>query len=174
MRAKAQELGIPVAEGEVAELAYPGGRRRRDLEPVRAAIERQLRRSARVIVRGTSGASGSSTFVVGRGGEDTAGVLRRLALRADNRIYLVEAMVEATVSPNVQIHIPADDGPLVCAGITDQRWSRGLTHVGEPAAVVRAHAWTRWRRGPGSWPTGCGARGTPGWSASISSSTAIR
>ena len=54
MRAKAQELGIPVAEGEVAELAYAGGRRRRDLEPVRAAVERQLRWSARVIVRGSS------------------------------------------------------------------------------------------------------------------------
>ena len=78
-----------------------------------SAIERQLRHTGRVILRGASGASGSSTFVVGRGGEDTTGVLRRIASRTDNRIYLVEAMVEATVSPNVQIQVHADDGPLV-------------------------------------------------------------
>ena len=153
MRAKAQELGIPVAEGEVAELAYPGGRRRRDLEPVRAAIERQLRKSARVIVRGASGASGSSTFVVGRGGEDTDSVLRRLAVRADNRIYLVEAMVEAAVSPNVQIHIRADDAPLVCAGITDQRWGRGLTHSGNqlPSSARTVDAMEAWARILANW-----------------------
>jgi Pre ATP-grasp domain len=153
MRAKAQELGIPVAEGEVAELAYPGGRRRRDLEPVRAAIERQLRKSARLIVRGASGASGSSTFVVGRGGEDTNGLLRRLASRSDNRIYLVERMVEATVSPNVQIHIPADGAPLECMGITDQRWSRGLTHVGNqlPSSARTVDAMEAWARILAHW-----------------------
>ncbi len=158
MRARAEELGIPVAEGEVAELAFAGGRRRRDLEPVRAAVERQLRSTGRVIIRGASGASGSSTFVVGRGGEDTSGVLRRIASRTDNRIYLVEAMVEATVSPNVQLHVPSTEGPLVSVGITDQRWSRGLTHAGtqlpSSAKTVDAmHAWARilatWMRAQG-------------------------
>ncbi len=165
MRAKAQELGIPVADGEVAELAHPGGRRRRDLEPVRVAIERQLRRSARVIVRGASGASGSSTFVVGRGGEDIAGLLRRLALRSDNRTYLVEAMVEATVSPNVQIHIPAGDAPLVCTGITDQRWSRGLTHVGNqlPSSARTVDAMEAWARILATWMRGQGYTGLVGF-----------
>ncbi len=165
IRAKAQELGVPVAEGEVAELAYAGGRRRRDLEPVRAAIERQLARSARVIVRGASGASGSSTFVVGRGGEDTDGVLRRLASRADNRIYLVEAMVEATVSPNVQIHVPQDDGPLVCTGITDQRWSRGLTHAGNqiPSSARTVNAMEAWARVLAHWMRGQGYSGLVGF-----------
>jgi hypothetical protein len=165
MRAKAQELGIPVAEGEVAELAYAGGRRRRDLEPVRAAIERQLGRSARVIVRGASGASGSSTFVVGGGGEDTDGVLRRLALRADNRIYLVEAMVEATVSPNVQIHVPENGAPLVCVGITDQRWSRGLTHAGNqiPSSARTVCAMEAWARVLAHWMRGQGYTGLVGF-----------
>jgi hypothetical protein len=165
MRAKAQELGIPVAEGEVAELACPGGRRRRDLEPVRAAIERQLRTSARVIVRGASGASGSSTFVVGRGGEDTNGLLRRLASRADNRIYLVEAMVEATVSPNVQIHIPSDDGPLLCGGITDQRWSRRLTHAGNqlPSSARTVAAMEAWARILANWMRSQGYTGLVGF-----------
>jgi hypothetical protein len=165
MRTRALELGIPVADGELVELAYPGGRRRRDLEPVRAAIERQLRRSARVIVRGSSGASGSSTFVVGRGGEDTAGVLRRLGARADNRIYLVETMVEATVSPNVQIYIPANGGELICTGITDQRWSRGLTHVGNqvPSAARMVDAMEAWARMLANWMRGQGYTGLVGF-----------
>jgi hypothetical protein len=165
MRARAQELGIPVAEGEVAELVYAGGRRRRDLEPVRAAIERQLRKCARVIVRGAVGASGSSTFVVGRGGEDTDGVLRRLGSRAENRIYLVEAMVEATVSPNVQIHIPWTDAPLVCTGITDQRWSRGLTHAGNqiPSSARTVHAMEAWARILATWMRGQGYTGLVGF-----------
>jgi hypothetical protein len=153
IRAKAEELGIPVAEGEVAEVCYPGGRRRRDLEPVRAAVERQLRRAARVIVRGSSGASGSSTFVVGRGGEDTNSLLRRLADRADNRSYLVEAMVEATVSPNVQIRVPSDGSPLVCTGITDQRWGRGLAHAGNqlPSSARTVEAMEAWARMLAHW-----------------------
>jgi hypothetical protein len=166
MRLKAQELGIPVAEGEVVELAYPGGRRRRDLEPVRAAIERQLGKSARVIVRGASGASGSSTFVVGRGGDDTIGLVRRLTtLRPDNRVYLVESMVEATVSPNVQIQVPMDEGPLVCLGITDQRWSRGLVHVGNqmPSSARTVEAMEAWARMLATWMRGQGYSGLVGF-----------
>ena len=165
MRAKAQELGIPVAEGEVAELGFAGGRRRRDLEPVRAAIERQLRHTGRVIVRGAAGASGSSTFVVGRGGEDTGGVLRRIAARTDNRTYLVEAMVEATVSPNVQIHIPAGEGPLVCVGVTDQRWSRGLTHAGNqvPSSARTVDAMEAWARILANWMRSQGYSGLAGF-----------
>ncbi len=165
MRLKAQELGIPVAEGEIAELTYPGGRRRRDLEPVRAAIERQLRRSSRVIVRGGSGASGSSTFVVGRGGDDVAGLLRRLALRSDNRFYLVEAMVEATVSPNIQLRIPGDGGAIECTGITDQRWSRGLTHVGNqlPSSARMVEAMEAWARMLAHWMRGQGYTGLVGF-----------
>jgi hypothetical protein len=165
MRAKAQELGIPVADGEVAELTFPGGRRRRDLEPVRAAIERQLRHTGRVIVRGASGASGSSTFVVGRGGEDTNGVLRRIASRSDNRTYLVEAMVEAAVSPNLQIRVPADDGPLVSVGVTDQRWTRGLTHAGNqlPSSARTVDAMDAWARMLATWMRGQGYSGLVGF-----------
>jgi hypothetical protein len=165
MRAKAQELGIPVAEGEVAELTFAGGRRRGDLEPVRAAIERQLRHTGRVIVRGASGASGSSTFVVGRGGEDTSGVLRRIASRSDNRIYLVEAMVEATVSPNVQIRVLPEGGPLVSIGVTDQRWSRGLTHAGNqlPSSARTVDAMDAWSRMLATWMRNQGYSGLVGF-----------
>lgn len=129
MREKAIQLGVPVAPGETVELSFPGGRRRRDLEPVRAAIQRQLRWTGQVIVRGSSGASGQSTFIVGRGGDDTEGVVRRLGGRADNRVYLVEAMVDVTVSPNLQLRIEPD-GAITSLGVTDQRWGRRLVHAG--------------------------------------------
>jgi hypothetical protein len=153
MRERAEALGIPVAEGEVAMLAHAGGRRRGDLGPVRAAIERQLGLTGRVIVRGTLGASGSSTFVVGRGGDDTDGVLRRIALRTDNRCYLVEAMVEATASPNLMLEIPADGGPIGPADMSDQRWGRALVHDGNqsPSCARLLASMEGWARMLASW-----------------------
>jgi hypothetical protein len=141
-------MGIPVAEGEVAMLAHAGGRRRGDLGPVRDAIERQVGRTGRAIVRGSSGASGSSTFLVGRGGDDVNGVLRRIALRTDNRCYLVESMVEATGSPNLMLDIPPDGGPIGPAEISDQRWGRALVHDGNQSPscarlVTHMEGWAR-------------------------------
>ncbi|HKU59699.1 MAG TPA: hypothetical protein VJQ44_00685 [Gemmatimonadales bacterium] len=153
MRERAEGLGIPVAEGEVALLAHAGGRRRGDLGAVRDAIERQLGRTGRVIVRGASGASGSSTFVVGRGGDDTDGVLRRIALRTDNRCYLVESMVEATASPNLMLDIPATGGPIGPAEVSDQRWGRTLVHDGNqsPSCARLIPAMEGWARMLAAW-----------------------
>lgn len=147
MRARAIELGIPVAEGEVVELQVAGGRRRGDLEPVRAAIQRQLRRTGQVIVRGSLGTIGSSTFVVGRGGDDTDGVVRRLGTRADNRVYLVEALVDLTVSPNLHLRLE-DGGGIATLEATDQRWSRPFVHAGNvfPSAARRLDAMEEWAR----------------------------
>jgi Pre ATP-grasp domain len=153
MRERAQAMGIPVAEGEVALLAHAGGRRRGDLGPVRDAIERQVGRTGRVIVRGSSGASGSSTFLVGRGGDDTDGVLRRIALRTDNRWYLVESMVEATASPNLMLDIPADGAPLGPAEVSDQRWGQVLVHDGNqsPSCARLVAPMEGWARMLASW-----------------------
>lgn len=153
MRERAAALGIPVADGEVATLSHAGGRRRGDLGPVREAIERQLGRTGRVIVRGTSGASGSSTFVIGRGGDDTDGVLRRIALRTDNRCYLVEAMVEATTSPNLMLDIPPSGDPIGPAEVSDQRWGRTLVHDGNqsPSCARLLAPMEGWARMLASW-----------------------
>jgi hypothetical protein len=153
MRERAEAMGIPVAEGEVAMLAHAGGRRRGDLGPVRDAIERQLGRTGRVIVRGSSGASGSSTFLVGRGGDDVNGVLRRIALRTDNRWYLVESMVEATASPNLMLDVPADQGPIGRAEVSDQRWGRTLVHDGNqsPSCARLVSSMEGWARMLASW-----------------------
>jgi hypothetical protein len=133
IRAKAIELGVPVADGEVVTLPQAGGRRRRDYDALRAAVERHLRPTGRAIVRGAQGAAGEATFVVGGRGEDVDGLLRRLAQRHDNRVYLVEVLVTATVSPHVQLHVAPDGGPITCVGVTDQRWERPLVHGGNIA-----------------------------------------
>jgi hypothetical protein len=130
IRAKALELGVPVAEGETVTLPRAGGRRRRDYDVLRAAVERHLGRTGRAIVRGAKGAAGASTFVVGGRGEDVDGLLRRLGQRQDNHVYLVEVLVTATVSPHVQLHVAADGGPITCVGVTDQRWERPFVHGG--------------------------------------------
>ena len=132
MRERAQALGIPVAEGEVAILAHAGGRRRGDLGPIREAIERQL------------GVTGGARHRYRR---------RRIALRTDNRWYLVEAMVEATASPNLMLDIPADGGPIGPAEVSDQRWGRTLVHDGNqsPSCARLAAPMEGWARMLASW-----------------------
>jgi hypothetical protein len=83
VRAKAVELGVPVADGEVVTLPRAGGRRRRDYDALRSAVHRHLGATGQAIVRGAQGAAGASTFVVGGRGEDVDGLLRRLGQRED-------------------------------------------------------------------------------------------
>ena len=158
IRAKAIELGIPVAAGEVVTLPRAGGRRRRDYDALRAAVERHLHATGQAIVRGAQGAAGAATFVVGGRGEDVDGLLRRLGQRHDNHVYLVEVLVEATVSPHVQLHIAPDGGPITCLGVTDQRWERPFVHGGNiypttgravPAMLDWSGRLARWFQGEG-------------------------
>jgi hypothetical protein len=139
IRARAIALGVPVAEGEVVTLPQAGGRRRRDYDALRAAVERHLRATGQAIVRGAMGASGGSTFVVGGRGEDVDGLLRRLSRREDNLVYLVESLVTAKVSPHVQLHVAPDGGPIACVGLTDQRWERPFVHGGNIFPSIGRH-----------------------------------
>jgi hypothetical protein len=148
IRERALALGIPVADGEVVELTMAGGRRRRDYDALRAAVERQLAPTGRVLVRGTHGAGHSASYIVGTGGTDVDGVVRALSDRTENRCFLVEVMVPATVSPNVQLHVAPDGGSITCAGITDQRWERPLVHGGNlyPSAARLTETMSGWAR----------------------------
>jgi len=164
IRAKAIELGVPVAPGEVVTLPRAGGRRRRDYDALRAAVERHLRPTGRAIVRGAQGAAGASTFVVGGRGEDVDGLLRRLSQREDNRVYLVEVLVPATVSPHVQMHVAPDGGPIVCVGVTDQRWERPFVHGGNiyPSTGRSVQAMLDWSERLARWLQGQGYAGLLG------------
>jgi hypothetical protein len=164
IRAKAIELGIPVAPGEVVTLPMAGGRRRRDYDALRTAVERHLRLTGRAIVRGARGTAGASTFVVGGRGEDVEGLLRRLAQREDNRVYLIEALVPAIVSPHVQLHVAPDGGPITCVGVTDQRWERPFVHGGNvfPSSGRRVEMMLDWSGRLAGWLQGEGYTGLLG------------
>jgi hypothetical protein len=164
IRAKAIELGVPVAEGETVTLPRAGGRRRRDYDALRAAVERQLRPTGRAIVRGAKGAAAASTFVVGGRGEDADGLLRRLGQREDNQVYLVEVLATATVSPHVQLHVAADGGPITCVGVTDQRWERPFLHGGNiyPSTGRSVDAMLDWALRLARWFQGEGYTGLLG------------
>jgi Pre ATP-grasp domain len=163
VRAKALELGVPVAEGEVVDLTLVDRRSRVERELLLMAIERHIGSTGRVIVRGTSGAAGSSTFVASRG--DIPELLRRLVSCPENRIYLVESMVEATASPNVQMRVDPAAGLVECMGVTDQRWEQGLIHGGNlyPSAARCIGDMVGWAETLSRWLMGEGFAGIAGF-----------
>ncbi len=163
VRTKVVELGVPVAEGETVELTGASGQRW-DLEPLRRTVVRYLGRSGRVIVQGTCGASGSSAFIVGTH-TGVEALLEQVAQRTDNWIYLVEVMVDATVSPNVQIYIAPEDGTVSCIGVTDQQWERPLVYGGNlfPSISQTAGEMVGWARTLATWLRGEGYIGLVGF-----------
>lgn len=164
IRERAIALGIPVADGEVVELAVAGGRRRRDYDVLRRAVERRLGQTGRVLLRGSHGSGGSATHIVGTGGTDADGLVRTLPDRLENRIYLVETMVTAMVSPNVQLHVSPAGGPITCVGVTDQRWERPLVHGGNlfPSAAHLTDEMVRWSFRMAEWLQDAGYAGLLG------------
>lgn len=119
-RAMAQDIGIPVSPGETVMLPLRADGRPRDLVQMESAIRAWLPLTNRVIIRGTLGASGSSTFVVDSSVESRKRALAEVGERADNSVYLVEAMLPTTASPNIGMFISPADGRISCASVTDQ------------------------------------------------------
>lgn len=165
IRAKAIELGVPVAPGEVVDLDSAGGSRQREYVMLARAIERQAHATGRAIVRGTSGAAGSATFCAGQGTESILALAGRLAGRRANRIYLVESMVETTASPNIQMRIDGSTHLIECTGATDQRWERTLVHGGNlyPSTARCIPQMTAWARTLAEWMRGAGFVGLAGF-----------
>ncbi|MER3445580.1 MAG: hypothetical protein C4291_01505 [Candidatus Dadabacteria bacterium] len=130
VRAKALELGVPVPEGDIIELRLGRDGRPLDLTPIEAAFNRYIHKTGRVVVKGSYGASGSSLFIVENNPESIKKTLSNISGRIDNRIYIVEVMVDVIVSPNILMHIELGNGRILCVGITDQLLSDKLVHEG--------------------------------------------
>jgi hypothetical protein len=152
IRQAAIELGIPVAPGEVIDLGVPA---ERDGSRLRAVLTRHLRHTGRIIVRGANGAAGISTYSARA--EEIERLAALLLERTDNQVYLIEAMVDATASPNVQMHIDSD-GCIECIGVTDQRLDSSVAHLGNAAPskgrcltriIGWAHCLAEWLRNAG-------------------------
>ncbi|HEX6617684.1 MAG TPA: hypothetical protein VF046_15375 [Gemmatimonadales bacterium] len=152
VRAKAIELGVPVAPGEVVELPFAGGRRRRDFDVMRAAIERQLRLTGRVLVRGSVAAGRCSSFVVSdSGGGHPDEVIYHVSAGADNRVYLIEAMVDPIVSPTIHLHIERS-GTVSRGAATDRRSGRPPQGVDLfPSSAHLLGAMEQWAHTMASW-----------------------
>jgi hypothetical protein len=158
VRAKACELGVPVPEGEVVEIGLQENGKPLDLSPIHDAIRRHIGATGRVIIRGSRGSSGSSTFVVEDNPKSIEGALSDIAGRVDNKIYLVEAMLDSAVSPNILMHIEPSSGSITCVGISDQHLNSDLMHEGNTypsqARTLRgmklsARTLARWLRAEG-------------------------
>jgi hypothetical protein len=123
----AQELGIPLAEGETVVLDPASDGTPASVAPLRSAITRRLRAGERVLVRGCVGASGSATRIVA-GEEQLASVLSWAAARPE-ATYLVDRLYPIGPSPNILVFV-APEGPVRFVGATDQVLDANLHHAG--------------------------------------------
>ena len=130
VRAKALELGVPVPEGEVVELKVDRDGRPLDLTPLHSVIHQFINKTGRVLIKGSIGSSGSSLFVVENNTESIQKALREIAEKTDNRIYLVEIMLDVVVSPNILMYIEQGNSEILCVSITDQILTDHLVHEG--------------------------------------------
>lgn len=130
VRKKAIELGIPVPEGDIVELKLRKDRSPIDLTPVEAAINRYIHKTGRVIVKGSYGFSGSSIMIVEGNPKSIQKALNTIALRTDNRMYIVEVMHDITTTPSVIMHIEPRNGSILCVSLTDQVLNEKLVHEG--------------------------------------------
>jgi hypothetical protein len=135
----ARALDVPVAPGDVVRIAA-GEAGARELPELRRAVESRARLTGRVVVRGISGASGSSTFTLGPDGID--GLVEAVSLRTDNTRYLVEPLLESTVSPNIEVVVGRGGSSAPRVGATDQILDADLVYRGSahPSQAARLDA----------------------------------
>ncbi|MGH9879372.1 MAG: hypothetical protein ACRD5H_17210, partial [Nitrososphaerales archaeon] len=130
VKIKAIELGVPVSEGDIIELALGKDGKPLDLTPIRVAINKYIHKTGKVIIRGSYGATGSSLFIIENNPQSIEKALRDIANRTSNRIYLVEVMLKLIASPNVMMHIEPGNGRILCVSVTNQILSDNLMHEG--------------------------------------------
>ena len=164
IRAAAIQLGIPVAPGEVLHLPQGSSPSHR-LRVVREAVLRQSIHTGRIIVRGASGASGSSTFLVSPRESEIEQLAATLEQRRDNPWYLIEAMVDADSSPNIQMYVGPSAEAIECVAVSDQRLTRNLVHQGNayPSQARCLNDMIRWSQQMAQWLLEAGYIGIAGF-----------
>ena len=147
---KAIDFGVPVAPGEVVHLRQKANGKPSTLRPLEQAVRRHLNKTGRVLIRGSFGASGSSTFVI-EGIEQIGKALETISTRSDNAIYIVGPLLDLSSSPNVVMWIDPDDGEISCLSATDQCLNPKLVFSGSvfpstakllPEMIAAAHKLT--------------------------------
>jgi hypothetical protein len=125
----AQELGVPLAEGQIVTLEQDERCRPETLEPLRKAVEERLRLGHRALIRGCEGASGSATRIV----SDARELAETVAWASDRceSVYLIDRYHHIRASPNILFFLPADPARPPCfIAATDQILDASLNHTG--------------------------------------------
>jgi len=160
VRTKALELDVPVPQGDTLELQLREDGRPFNLMPIQVSINRHIRKTGRVIVKGSRSFSGSSIVIVENNQGSIQKALQKIAERIDNKIYLVEEMLNVVFSPNVLMYIEPDNGRILCVSISDQILSDELGHEGNiypscaetlKAMILSAEKLCLWLQAEGYW-----------------------
>ncbi len=125
IRARAEADGVPVTPAELVRT----GQASAGAAELARTIKRTLGVTGRVVVKGSFGASGSSTFIV-ETEDDVAGCVAAVTGRHDNHVYIVEPLYDIVCSPNIVMWIGADDGDVSCVSVNDQCIDRRLVFAG--------------------------------------------
>ena len=130
VRAAAAMRGIPVAPGEVIRIRHGSELDVDASSRLVAAIQRQARPTGRAIVRGAAGAGGTSTYIALDCPASIRETIEKILADRGNSSFLVEQMVEVSISPNILMQIDPATGEPTLVGTTDQRLDRRLHHTG--------------------------------------------
>lgn len=125
IRARAEAKGVPVTPAELVRTQHSAA----DSAELTAAIERTRGVTGRVVVKGSFGASGSSTFVV-ETEADIAGCVGAVTRRHDNDVYIVEPLYDIVCSPSIVMWIDSGGGGVSCVSVNDQCIDRRLVFAG--------------------------------------------
>ena len=129
-RAAAQELGVPIAPGEVVAVAAAVEGSAVNAAPLSEAVDRIRQWTGRVIIRRTRGSEGVGTAVMNAGDVTLPSCLLEPIELPGDRFCLVEAMFDVAISPNVGMFIPPGGGEIRFVGATDQILHGGVEYLG--------------------------------------------
>lgn len=128
-RQRAAGCGVHVAPGETVQTGKDSSRANGRADALASSIEKFLSVTGRVVVKGSFGASGSSTFIVD-GLQAIEACVVGILSRTDNDCYIVEPLFDIMCSPNIVMWIDPDDHSVSCISTNDQCIDRRLVFAG--------------------------------------------
>lgn len=146
MRARAQVVGVPLADGEVVPLGPSSARRASAAAELERAIRRRAAVSGRAIVKSSQGGGGVGTLVWGGTSRDARRTAEEICAGWPGEACVVETLLDLIVSPNVMLYVEREPGAIRCLGVTDQHLDEHLVHVGNayPSAARTAARMVEW------------------------------
>ncbi|MFP4027282.1 MAG: hypothetical protein ACLFWL_05780 [Candidatus Brocadiia bacterium] len=130
VRKAARDMQVPLAPGAIVRTSPE------KIGPLNEAVHEMARQTGRVLLRGTIGAGGSTTFLLEENIPDLQKVISKAKQTPD--AWLVDVHYKIRCSPNIEFFLNQKSGKATCVGVTDQRFDDKLNHLGN-AWPSRAH-----------------------------------